>query len=341
MGGILSKPKTPSVPKADIGKDISQYVEGYTEALPGLLQTEGEYRPQFMGLNLGDMNTFMQGTDSQMGLFGLSGLAQQAATQNLNQARQADMESYLGMAPQFRQFAQTLSPEAQAQVGAASDEAARATQAARGLSWEDKRNADQAAREAFASRGRLDDNASVFGEAMNRESVLSGKRAEAAGARGNAFNMAQQFYSAPGMGMMTAAPQAYNAGQQTLGMGLGAIGSATPQMINPDAGVNAGMAQRNAQANAAAAGAQAQAGHSAGMLGALGSIGGAIFSDATLKSDISPTGESTKDGIPVYIYRYHGGKQTYRGVMAQDVQRIRPDAVMDKDGYLAVDYTKL
>jgi hypothetical protein len=341
MGGILSSPSAPTVPKMDIGKDISQYVEGYTEALPGLIQTEGQYRPQFMGLNLGDANTFLQGTGDQMGLFGLTGLSQQQAGQNLATARQQDMDSYLGMAPQFRQFAQTLAPESQAQVDAASNEAARATQAARGLSWEDKRGADQAARESFASRGRLDDNAAVFGEAMNRESVLSGKRAEAAGARGNAFNMAQQFYSAPGMGMLTAAPQSYNAGQQTLGMGLNAIGSATPQMINPDAGVNAGMAQRNAQANAAAAGAQAQAGHSAGMLGALGSIGGAIFSDANLKSDISPTSESTKDGIPVYTYRYHGGKQKYRGVMAQDVQRIRPDAVLEQDGYLAVDYSKL
>lgn len=277
MGGILSKPKAPTVPKMDIGQDINQYVEGYTEALPGLLQTEGEYRPQFMGLNLGDVNTFLQGTGDQMGLFGLTGLSQQAAGQNLATARQQDMDSYMGMAPQFRQFAQTLSPEAQAQVDAASGEAARATQAARGLSWEDKRNADQSARESFASRGRLDDNSAIFGEAMNRESVLSGKRAEAAGARGNAFNMAQQFYSAPGMGMLSAAPQSYNAGQQTLGMGLGAIGSATPQMINPDAGVNAGMSQRNAQANAAAAGAQAQAGHSAGIMGGIGKIGASMF----------------------------------------------------------------
>jgi hypothetical protein len=277
MGGLFSKPDTPSVPEQDLGKDISQYVEGYTEALPGLLQTEGQYRPEFLGLNLGDVNTFLQGTDSQMGLFGLSGLAQQQAGQNLASARQQDLESYMGLAPQFRQFAQTLSPEAQAQVDASSAEAARATQAARGLSWEDKRNADQAAREAFASRGRLDDNAAVMSEAMNRESVLGQKRAEAAGARGNAFNMAQQFYTAPGLAALSSAPMSYQAGQQQLGMGLGAIGSARPQMINPDVGINAGMAQRNAQANAAAAGASAQAQHSAGMLGGLGQVARGIF----------------------------------------------------------------
>jgi hypothetical protein len=69
------------------------------------------------------------------------------------------------------------------------------------------------------------------------------------------------------------APVSYQAGQQQLGMGLGAIGSATPQMINPDVGVNVGMAQRTNQTQANIAGAQAKANWASGIFGAIGSIG--------------------------------------------------------------------
>lgn len=342
MGGLFSGPPKPKVPELDIAGSIQDYTQGYTEALPGLLQTEGEYRPQFQALNLGDINAFLSGANGQMGLLGLAGMAQQSAGQNLQAARQQDLESYMGMAPQFRSFAQALSPEAQAQVDAANQAALKATQSAQGLTWEEKRDADQAAREAFASRGQLDSNASIVAEAMNREGALRMKRDEAAGARGNAFNMAQQFYSAPGYGILGSVPASYQAGQQQLGMGLGAIGSARPQMINPDVGVNAAMSQQNAQANAASAYAQGQGAHSAGLFGAIGSIGGALFgSDIALKYDISPTGETTQDGIPIYTYKYHGSKQVFRGVMAQDVQRIKPEAVGEINGFLAVDYAQL
>jgi hypothetical protein len=72
------------------------------------------------------------------------------------------------------------------------------------------------------------------------------------------------------------APLSYQAGQQQLGMGLGAIGSATPQMINPDVGVNVGMAQRANQTQANIAGAQAKANWASGIFGAIGNIGKGI-----------------------------------------------------------------
>ncbi len=344
MGGLFSKPKTPAVPKVDIEGDIRKYVSGYQKALPDVLAAERQYRPEFLGLNLGDVSTFLQGADGQMGLFGLGRLAQQESAQNLAAARQADFESMMGMAPQFRGFAQALSPEAQAQVEASQAEAARATQAARQLSAQDRRSAEQAAREAYASRGRLSGNEAVAAEILNREGAMAQRRAEAAQARQGAFGMAQDFYTRPGLMALGSAPLSYQAGQQQLGMGLGAIGSATPQMINPDVGVNVGMAQRAQQVQAGAAGAQAKAGWQSGLMGAIGTGIGtfAALSDASIKEDISPTGEATQDGIPIYTYRYIGDKQRYRGVMAQDVQRIKPEAVVQDDsGYLAVDYSKL
>lgn len=73
----------------------------------------------------------------------------------------------------------------------------------------------------------------------------------------------------------------------------------------------------------------------AAMLGAA-----AIMSDRRLKTDIEPLGEI--DGIPIYRYRYKDGGPVQIGVMAQDMQQLRPEAVIEMpNGMLAVDYSKV
>lgn len=62
-------------------------------------------------------------------------------------------------------------------------------------------------------------------------------------------------------------------------------------------------------------------------------------SDARLKTDIVPTGRSAQ-GLP--IYRYTGLPMVYEGVMAQDVARLHPEAIVPLPfGYMAVDYGQL
>jgi hypothetical protein len=83
------------------------------------------------------------------------------------------------------------------------------------------------------------------------------------------------------------------------------------------------------------------------LLGAGTSIAGAIMaSDPRLKVDVRETGErTTKHGLPIYSYEYvkgHGlptGRHV--GVMATDVHKVAPEAVLVRDGYLHVDYGKL
>jgi hypothetical protein len=172
---------------------------------------------------------------------------------------------------------------------------------------------------------------------------MAQKRQEADYSRRGAFDMAQNFYTAPGLQALGNLPLSYQAGQQQLGLGLGAIGSAVPQMINPDAGANLGMQQRAQQVAAGGANAQAQAGYTSGIFQGLGAIGGgiAMASDLRLKEDINHVG-FTQGGLPIYTYRYIGGKQKYRGVMAQDVLRKQPEAVIkDDSGYFAVDYSQI
>lgn len=69
--------------------------------------------------------------------------------------------------------------------------------------------------------------------------------------------------------------------------------------------------------------------------------GGGRRSDIRVKHDIALLGH-LENGIGWYRFAYVGGTRTYVGVMAQEVQRIAPEAVVrDPDGILRVDYDKL
>jgi hypothetical protein len=69
--------------------------------------------------------------------------------------------------------------------------------------------------------------------------------------------------------------------------------------------------------------------------------GGGRRSDMRLKHDIVLLGR-LDDGLGYYRFIYNGGHKAYVGVMAQEVQEIMPDAVVQgSDGYLRVFYDKL
>lgn len=61
-------------------------------------------------------------------------------------------------------------------------------------------------------------------------------------------------------------------------------------------------------------------------------------SDVRIKTHAIKVGE--KDGISIYEFNYTDKPERYRGVMAQDVMHV-PGAVIEEDGILKVDYSKL
>lgn len=69
----------------------------------------------------------------------------------------------------------------------------------------------------------------------------------------------------------------------------------------------------------------------------LGSLAKFMPSDARLKEEITPVG-SLFDGTPVYGYRYKGAGAYHIGLLAQDVEKTAPHAVIEIGGHKAVDY---
>ncbi len=75
------------------------------------------------------------------------------------------------------------------------------------------------------------------------------------------------------------------------------------------------------------------------MLGNL--AGGAMASDKTLKENIIKVGKSAL-GFNIYEFNYLWSPKRFRGVIAQEVQKIKPQAVLSNIfGHLLVDYSKL
>jgi len=65
-----------------------------------------------------------------------------------------------------------------------------------------------------------------------------------------------------------------------------------------------------------------------------------LSSDRRLKSNITSTGRKTSKGFNLYSYTKYGQPEV--GVMADEVQLVLPDAVIEMpSGYLAVDYSKV
>lgn len=81
------------------------------------------------------------------------------------------------------------------------------------------------------------------------------------------------------------------------------------------------------------------------VLGAGGNMGAAALatSDIRVKENITRVGTHFRTGLPIYEFNYtHIPGKRYRGVMAQDVEQVYPDAVIElHDGIKAVNYDML
>jgi hypothetical protein len=277
MGSAFKKPKPINAPEVDIKADIEKYVSGMSGALPQVLSQEQQFRPQFQGLNLGDIQSFLSGLGGQQGIFGLSREAAQQAGMGLGEARGAELGQMTQQAGLTRGLMQQLSPEQAGVVQGFDEEAQRAYAASQRISPQEQRGYQQTAREGASAAGRLGGNAAIAQEIMGREDMFARKRAEAAQAGQNAYNAAQGFYTSPGLNLLGSTPLSYQQGQNFLQTGLGAIGSGTPQLFDTSVGLNLGASDRANKLAAAQANAQAQASRGAGIMGAIGKIGGSII----------------------------------------------------------------
>lgn len=333
----MSSPKTPPPPVNDPGKDLQKYVAGLKTVMPDLVGIEQANRPTFGELNLADMGNFLRGTGDTTGVLGLGTQATMGAQAELEAAKRAELQSMIGNASLAREATAAASPEAQQMVDRQTALANQRYDAAQGLNLQEKRLADQTAREAFAARGRLNDNAGVAAEILGREEVLAAKRAEAAKLGGQAFQMSSQ-QSQPTLSSLGGAAGSVLLGQDYLNRAGSVVGQNVPQLIDTGAGISLGQQNSaniaNWQGNVAASKNASAANNTAiatGVLSALAASASywgpalAAASDERIKTNKKRVGK-TDEGLPIYTYNFLGSPKTQMGVMAQDVEKKQPDA---------------
>ena len=73
-----------------------------------------------------------------------------------------------------------------------------------------------------------------------------------------------------------------------------------------------------------------------------GQSSGFGYSDRRLKENIIELGNDKNTGLPLYEFNYIGKPNRYRGVMADDVEKEYPEAVIyEDDGFAKVNYRYL
>jgi hypothetical protein len=138
-----------------------------------------------------------------------------------------------------------------------------------------------------------------------------------------AGNAATQNQMAPGQALMGAMGQ--SAGTQLSGqqMALGGLGN----ILNAQTGYAGTVAKANSDRNAAT-------------MDMMGTAAGLMFSDARMKRDVVKVADDPRGfGWYEFEYVWGGGRQV--GVMAQEIERVMPHAVVEVAGYKAVDYGRL
>jgi hypothetical protein len=199
--------------------------------------------------------------------------------EQLQAQRAADVGALQEFAPQVVEAYRAADPYSAALADAAQQQALGLFGEAEGpLSPERRRLAEQAARTGSLARGRIGDESSIASEILGREQFKAGLRAEARQAGAGAFQQQRAMAGDIGMTLLGRPSAAIQLGGQTLGQATGLASQPMgPQLFDPNVGLNLALQQRGQDLEMAAANAQAGAGVTSGILGAVGTIGGAMI----------------------------------------------------------------
>lgn len=278
----------PALEKFDVGKSARDYVSAMSDpALQNkLLQTRQQYDPQYQDLQL---SLARRAADPMAQLAEDQAMrSQEFGAQMAERQAGSDISLMNRFGADMTQAVRSSDPLMQARVEQANKMAADAYRESQmtDLSPEMRRRATQSAREGLVARGRDMDNVGIAAEAMSREDYLrdvlrdSRNQAQSLGSYAMRGNQATSYDPR----MLTGGGQ--NFVQQGYGQRAALFGLPQESVtrINPDAGVNIGMAEyvnrANYLANTYAAKEKAAAGAAGGLMSGIGSaLGGFLSKD--------------------------------------------------------------
>lgn len=189
-------------------------------------------------------------------------------------------------------------------------------------------NIDQATAKAnAANRVRAAARQEGYALTDRANNALAGYATQASGLSGAAAG-----YGSNGLSLTNSALAGLNSGWGQVNQGAASLGQNATGMYNTQ--MNAWVAGQNAKSEASGA-----------LLGSGMQAGAMMFaaSDRRLKRDIELVGRDERTGLNLYEFSYIGGDGSrYIGVMADEVLRVEPEAVVaGEDGFMSVNYDML
>lgn len=184
---------------------------------------------------------------------------------------------------------------------------------------------EAAAKASAASKLRAAARAEGYGLTDRASNALSGYPAMGMSTTGSGAG-----FGANGLTLVNSAAAGMGSNLSGVVSGAGAMGSNATGMYNAQANYSTGMANNQGEMFGSILGAGAQ-------------IGAAMLSDRRLKEDIVRVGTDERTSLPLYEFAYKSEPGVrYRGVMADEVKRKYPQAVVEgSDGFMRVDYGML
>ena len=292
----MGKPSPPPMPdRLDPGQVTGEYLfgsdfqgaQGITDRnlQQRLVDTESEFGRQYVANELGRQQTALFGQDDQPGLLAMfsdaSPVIEDMRASTARSQRESDLRDIQDFGQQYVSALRGADPAMQGLLDQQRALTSDLYDRAGGVTPEQRRIAQQGAREASAARGRVMDSSGIAGELLGREEMQRMNRAEAQQAGGNLFGMLAQTGADPSMAVLGRASQSMPYTFQSGNNAANASRFGSPQMFNQDTGLNMAMARQGQemQYNADVFGAQ-QARSGAiigGALGGLGTLGGGFM----------------------------------------------------------------
>lgn len=266
----------------DYKQEMMDTLSAQEAVQPRLLELERQYAPQWQQLQNENQIRGMQ-------------LMQDAYGQSIPRSAQLSQQYAEAMQPAFagigtsarNAYNATLDPSVSGLMGALGTQATADLARGTALSPEEQQIANQSARMAMAARG-LSGNQAVAQEVLNNYNLGQARQNAARQFAGSVYGMgqgaAQQAMGMYGNNMLNAAqaysPAAMYGSVAQMNQGLGA------QLFQPESQYNASLitANRKEAMDVAIANQQASNGLMSGVLGAVGTIGGAFLGNPALGS---------------------------------------------------------
>ena len=264
----------------DYGRETRETLASQIALAPELYASEAEYQPQYLQLNLQNLQRALGGVGDTPGLVQqyeeeLYPAMGRIEADTRARQRAADIGAVEEYGPRAAAAVRSAAGNQQL-IDELGRQALQEVQAGQSLTPQELRQAQQSSRAAMSARGLGMGNQAIADEILKGYQLGRQRQAERRQFAGGVAGLQQQTGADPFMAILGRPSQAFGLGQQAMGQAAGVTPGRQFNPLDPYAGSLYASNQQNEMA-ARQASAAGRSGIIGGALGALGSIGGGYF----------------------------------------------------------------